>query len=197
MYKISTLLILFSLLLPFSIHADDVSLDISKGSISITNRGYTQTNGNSSSLPGESGRFIITQTDKGQATGNTITVSSGTHNITINGINIESNASAFSIASGAKVNLTLEGENNLQGAYNYAGLHVPGGDSPAELLITEKSSGALTAIGGYFGAGIGGGNGENGGTIIIDGGKVTANGGWGGEQVSVVVTVGVTVEPLR
>lgn len=106
MYKISTLLILLSLLCFFSLHAENITLNISTGNITITNSGYTQTGGGSGSLSGSGGSFIITQTDNGQTTGNTITVSRGTHMITLNKINIQktgSNDCAFAISNSATV----------------------------------------------------------------------------------------------
>ena len=104
MYKISTLLVLLSLLFSFSLHAENIPLNISTGNITITNSSYTQTGGGSGSLSGSGGSFIITQTDNGQTTGNTITVSRGTHMITLNKINIQktgSNDCAFAISNSA------------------------------------------------------------------------------------------------
>ena len=120
-----------------------------------------------------------------------ISVQSGTHYITLSGVDINGagvsggNSSAFSIEPGAKVFLTLEGRNVLAGGENYAGLRVPAG---AELEITAQSTGSLEATGnaGYTskgGAGIGGNNGESGGTITIHGGTVTATGGSGGAGI--------------
>lgn len=106
MYKISTLLVLLSLLFSFSLHTENITLSISTGNITITNNGYTQTGGGSGSLSGSGGSFIITQTDNGQTTGNTITVSRGTHMITLNKINIQktrSNDCAFAISNSATV----------------------------------------------------------------------------------------------
>ncbi|WP_455638095.1 beta strand repeat-containing protein [Parabacteroides sp.] len=182
MHKISILLSLLSLLFSFSLRADNITLDISRGSITITNSGYTQ-NGQSGNFPGEGSCFIITQSNKETATNNTITVSSGTQNITLKGVNISVNdASAFSIATGAEVNLTLEEENKLSSGSNYAGLQVPGeNNASAKLTITAESTGSLTTQGGFYGAGIGGyKNGStrfSGGIITINGGIITATGG--------------------
>ena len=105
---------------------------------------------------------------------NTITVESGTHDITLRDVNIvfwQINVAAFSIADGATVNLTLDGENTLISGTNCAGLQVSNG---ASLVITENRNGSLNATGGIFGAGIGGGNGGSGGTITINSGTVNA-----------------------
>lgn len=86
--------------------------------------------------------------------------------------------------------MTLEGDNVLKALGTYdddtkawcAALQVSG---DSELVITEKSTGKLTAIGGYRGAGIGGGGGMGStvGSITIAGGTVKATGGEGGAGI--------------
>lgn len=115
----------------------------------------------------------------GTTTSNTVTVSGGTHNITITNLNINVTTaadytSAFAISSGASVNLTLNGTNVLKSGERAAGLQVPSG---ATLVITKESSGGIEAVGGTSGAGIGGCFWGSGGTIIINGGTVTASAG--------------------
>lgn len=85
---------------------------------------------------------------------------------------------AFGLANGATVSLTLCGANKLTGN-GYSGLDVL---TNTTLIITEKSNGSLTARGGFNGSfycdpypGIGVDSG--GGTITINGGTVTAIGG--------------------
>lgn len=120
----------------------------------------------------------------GTSTVNTITVESGTHDITLQDVKIDvSNqrgTSAFSIQPGAKVNLTLVRENALTSGSGCAGLEVPGNEANnAELVITEQSNdnnGSLNATGGQNGAGIGGGKSSAGGKITIKGGTVNATG---------------------
>lgn len=97
-----------------------------------------------------------------------------TANITLNDVALKLSAGCpFSIGTGATVNLTLAGDNILQGGAHSAGLYVPDG---AVLNITAASTGTLSASGGDEGAGIGGAI-NSGGTITISGGTVTANGG--------------------
>ncbi len=116
-----------------------------------------------------------TITGTGVETGNTITVTGGTHNITIENVNISTGDCAFSIANGADVKLTLSGTNTLKSGSRCAGLQVPNG---ATLTITETSDGSrLEATGGYYSAGIGGGYYSGCGNITIKGGVVTATGG--------------------
>ena len=116
----------------------------------------------------------------GESPRNAIKVESGTHNITLQSVNIDisnqSGTAAFSIEGSAKVNLTLVGDNTLESGWSCAGLQVPDG---AELVIMESSTGSLNAAGGEEGAGIGGGKNSAGGKITINGGTVNANGGDG------------------
>ena len=99
----------------------------------------------------------------------------------------ESTDAAITLTNGALLNLTLEGDNYLEGATGGAGICVKEG---CTLRITRESNGKLKAVGGdtYGGAaGIGAnGNGwtakNNGetqklGHIVIDGGSIEAVGG--------------------
>lgn len=93
-------------------------------------------------------------------------------------------SSAFSLDPSASVNLTLEGTNILKSGMNRAGLEVPvdflnptDSTKNASLTVTAQSTGSLSAAGGQYGAGIGGGNNTPGGNIEISGGEITANGG--------------------
>jgi len=107
-----------------------------------------------------------------------IVIASGvTADITISNLNINLSDTmevcAFNM-TGATVNLTLIGENVLRSGWGRAGLQVP---TDSSLTITTLSTGSLTAIGGAYGAGIGGGIYGSGGTISISGGIITATGG--------------------
>ncbi|MEA4969817.1 MAG: SH3 domain-containing protein [Candidatus Pelethousia sp.] len=96
-------------------------------------------------------------------------------NLTLDNATINTSAgAAIHTFSGAKLNLTVVGDNTLTGTYGYAGLNVNPGQT---LVITAKSTGTINVTGGHGGAGIGGNNGLSGGTIIIWGGTVIANGG--------------------
>lgn len=113
-------------------------------------------------------------TGNNQQTANTITVTGGEHDITIQNVNISTGGCAFAINGGASVNLTLEGTNTLQsGGYN-PGLYVPQG---ARLVVLGKGNLTATSSGR---PGIGGNDiyGGSFGEIIFQGsGTVTANGG--------------------
>ena len=125
----------------------------------------------------------------GTSGSNTVSVAEGTHSITLDNLNINVSACAFSISSGASVTLLLENKNTLKSGSTYAGLHVP---DNASLIIAAQSTGSLNATGGEGGAGIGGNfewrereytENENhdkkscSGNITINGGTVTATGG--------------------
>ena len=61
-----------------------------------------------------------------------------------------------------------------------AAISVP---SDSSFTISATSGGTLTARGGNNGAGIGGGDGRNGGTTIINGGTITSTGGYAGAGI--------------
>lgn len=66
--------------------------------------------------------------------------------------------------------IILEGENYVCGrSSGFPAIYVPKGST-----LTIKGSGKLTAIGNGFAAGIGGGEGQDCGSIVIDGGVITA-----------------------
>ncbi|MDO4545740.1 MAG: hypothetical protein Q4C25_06250 [Bacillota bacterium] len=158
-------------MIPASVSADEtsVTLDISQGNITFDKSGVSGRDASGREVSGSYANYIITQTSSIYRS-NTITVSGGSHKITLSGVNIdvsnEINGCAFSIAPNATVNLTLtEGSNNtLKSENNCAGLQVPKGAT-----ITIDGAGNLTAIGAKHGAGIGGGNGGDGGKITISG----------------------------
>ena len=110
-----------------------------------------------------------------------------TADVTLNGVNIDLTvpyyACAFAVEGNGTANITLSGSNLLTSASTRAGLEVP---ENAECTITGGSSDTLTATGGYYSAGIGGGENGSGGTIIISGGTVTANGGAGSSGGGIV-----------
>jgi hypothetical protein len=165
----------FCLTTGISAYADG-TININRGSISGT--GLTFADG------------VLTITTKGtyrifgngSPTGNRIVVNNGiTATISLENVYIscttQTNASAFDMR-GATVELQLRGSNTLISAGNAAGIQV----SQGNIIIDSWGnpgyfSGTLTVTGGTAGAGIGGGNSENNGTITINGGTITANGG--------------------
>ena len=127
--------------------------------------------------------LTIANTEPGTPTVNRIYVESGVSaNITLAGVNIDVSqteyAAAFHIADSSSGNVTItleEGtENTLKSGSYCAGLQkssVSKNKDIGMLMITGE--GALTVVGGEFGAGIGGGNGKEGRNITITSGTVT------------------------
>ena len=68
--------------------------------------------------------------------------------------------------------IILEGNNTVRGGDTYAGIYVPEGKT-----LTIRGTGSLTVTGGIGGAGIGGNQEGNCGSIVISGGTITATGG--------------------
>ncbi len=68
--------------------------------------------------------------------------------------------------------IILEGKNTVKGSSMYAGIYVP-----ENKTLTIRGTGSLTVTGGSGGAGIGGNNEGNCGSIVISGGTITATGG--------------------
>ncbi|MEA4969790.1 MAG: leucine-rich repeat protein [Candidatus Pelethousia sp.] len=131
-----------------------------------------------------SGNYMVTMTP-GATTTDRIVVSGGTEtspaNLTLNGVSIDCSAGsacAVELTGASAVSLTLISDNNLKSGDKKAGLGVPGGAS-----LTIGGTGALTAIGGNNGAGIGGGEASAGGKVTITGGTVTASGNGGGAGI--------------
>ena len=155
--------------------AQTVTLDLSQGSITISATGYTQGGGDETPF---TGAYTIEQSDKSNLT-NTISVKNGTHQITMNNVDIDvssvSNACAFSIEAGASVLLKLVGTVTLKSGNTKAGLSVPSG--AAVTISADTDSDELTAKGAQGGAGIGGNKKTSGGNITILGGTVNATGG--------------------
>lgn len=152
-----------------------VTLDLSQGSITISATGYTQGGGDETPF---TGAYTIEQSDKSNLT-NTISVENGTHQITMNNVDIDvssvSGACAFSIEAGASVLLKLVGTVTLKSGNTKAGLSVPSG--AAVTISADTDSDELTAKGAQGGAGIGGNEKTSGGNITILSGTVNATGG--------------------
>ena len=96
--------------------------------------------------------------------------------LTLDGVYINVSDKAASPLEIAKnsvgaVSVVLEGSNALTAGKNSAGIQKNG---TADGTLTISGSGTLTAQGGEFGAGIGGGSDENGNNIIITGGTIIA-----------------------
>lgn len=174
------LALLFSLA-PVEIHAEEeepVTLDLAQGSIVISATGYAQDGGAETPFTGD---YTIVQTDTTYVD-KTIAVTGGEHKITMGSkvvidVHAISDACAFSIAKGASVELVLTKSVTLKSGKSRAGLAVPTG--AAVTISADSRYGALNAVGGDSGAGIGGyySSSYACGNISILSGTVEATGG--------------------
>ena len=177
-------LLLIAAFLPTAVLAEEWNLE--NGSIEITatanaEGGTTQTVSQGGSSAEDSNPTI---TSNGNQTGYTITIKAGggtTANVTIKDTNISTGNAAIKTEGKGNVNLNVEGTNNVTSGAQHAGVEK---SNEGNLTIgSESGNGKLTANGGMYGAGIGGGARGDGTDITISGGEVTANGGWCGAGI--------------
>jgi hypothetical protein len=167
--------------MPLMAKAANLPLDLSKGNIVINTAAgnYTVGDGAATLFNTVADNLVISSSETG-ATANTIAVTGSTPvNIVLSGVNIDVSATSYACAfdmTGATVSLTIAGTNTLKSGYGRAGLQVPG-NATLTIDATANTAGVLTATGGFYGAGIGGGD-NAGGNITINGGTVNAQGGF-------------------
>ena len=157
--------------------------DISKGDITVNagSGGQTVTQGDGAAV--EDSAPVIT----GSSTDNTLTINAEkdqTASVTLSGASIDVSGkgkAAVSTTGEGNVSIELDGENTLKSATNHAGLEKNNGGSLT--IADEDKNGKLTAEGGIYGAGIGGGYEGEGSNIAITGGEVEATGGIGGAGI--------------
>ena len=177
-------LLLIAAFLPTAVLAAEWNLE--NGSIEITatanpEGGTTQTVSQGGSSAEDSNPTI---TSNGNQTGYTITIKAGggtTANVTIKDTNISTGNAAIKTEGKGNVNLNVEGINTVSSGDKHAGVEKA---NDGNLTIgSESGEGELTANGGAYGAGIGGGARGDGSDITISGGEVTANGGINGAGI--------------
>ena len=171
-------LLLIAAFLPTAVLAAEWNLE--NGSIEITatanaGGGTTQTVSQGGSSAEDSNPTI---TSNGNQTSNTITIKADdgtTANVTIKDTNISTSSAAIKTEGKGNVNLNVEGTNTVSSGNKHAGVEKSNG---GKLTIgSESGEGKLTANGGEYGAGIGGGDAQSGNDITITGGEIIANGG--------------------
>ena len=171
-------LLLIAAFLPTAVLAAEWNLE--NGSIEITatanaEGGTTQTVSQGGSSAEDSNPTI---TSNGNQTSNTITIKADdgtTANVTIKDANISTGSAAIKTEGKGNVNLNVEGTNTVSSGNKHAGVEKSNG---GKLTIgSESGEGKLTANGGEYGAGIGGGDAQSGNDITITGGEIIANGG--------------------
>ena len=172
--------LLIAAFLPLSVLADEY--DLNEGSVTVSTSkgadGSTKQDVSHKGTTKADSNPIITS--NGQPTDNTITIKADdgtTANVTIKDTTISASSGNAAIKTEGKgnVNLNVEGTNNVTGSLRHAGVEK---SNEGNLTIgSESGNGKLTANGGKYGAGIGGGSFGSGNDITITGGEVTANGG--------------------
>ena len=172
--------LLIAAFLPLSVLADEY--DLNEGSVTVSTTkgadGSTQQSVTHKDSTKPDSNPIITS--KGVPTDKTITIKADdgtTANVTIKDTTISASSGNAAIKTEGKgnVNLNVEGTNNVTGSFRHAGVEK---SNEGNLTIgSESGNGKLTANGGKYGAGIGGGSFGSGNDITITGGEVTANGG--------------------
>ncbi len=119
----------------------------------------------------------------GSSTDNTLTINAEkdqTASVTLSGVNIDvsgAGKAAVSTTGAGNVSIELNSESKLKSGEKHAGLEKNNGGRLT--IADEDKNGKLTAEGGDWGAGIGGGDKGDGSNIIISGGDVKATGGAG------------------
>ena len=107
-----------------------------------------------------------------------------TANVTLSGANIDGSTkgnAAVSTTGEGNVSIELDGDSTLKSGFSHAGLEKNNGGKLT--IADEDKNGKLTAEGGGYGAGIGGGNRGTGSDITISGGEVKATGGVNGAGI--------------
>ena len=152
--------------------------DLRKGDITVTatetSQTVSQVNGETKDDPDP----VITSSGK---TENTVTINAETNataNVTLENVNIDTGTTdeaAITASGEGNVNIELNGTNTVQSGNTHAGVEKK--DNGTLTITDENKDGSLTATGGNYGAGIGGGYEGSGKGITIEGGEVKAIGG--------------------
>ena len=136
---------------------------------------------------------IVTNRKEDTASSHTVTINAKDKNdkveVTLKDVNIDvskQSKAAVSVTGKGDTTIELDGDNELQGGDRHAGLEhnqtvdSEGNVTSGKLTIQDDNdnAGSLTATGGYFGAGIGGGSAKA-GQVTITGGTITAISGDG------------------
>ena len=135
---------------------------------------------------------VITNNNKNTASSNTVTIEAKDKDdkveVKLDNVNIDTskqNKAAVSVTGSGNTTIELDGSNTLKSGNGYAGLEHNKTDTSGELTIQDNDkNGSLKAVGGQFGAGIGGAGAANDAQVKITGGKITATGGeYGGAGI--------------
>ena len=180
-------LVLLGTFIPSYVLAADWDLD--KGSITVSATVENQTVSQAGGSPTVDNNPVITSSG---TTNNTVTITAeknATANVTLENVNIDTGktgGAAITTSGEGNVNIELDGTNTVQSGNTHAGVEKK--DNGTLTITDENKDGSLTATGGTWGAGIGGGSGGSGSgcigsNITISDGKVTATGGGAGAGI--------------
>ena len=173
--------------LPLAAFAEEY--DLAQGSVSIEAKadGQYVTQGETSK---NDNTPVITQSNNETPTTNTITIKAEentTANVTLDGVNIVTGGAAIQTSGDGNVTIELDGENTVQSGDMRAGVEKNNGGNLTITNtdeVTTDDPGSLSATGGRYGAGIGGGYDKDGSNITISGSaEVTATGGVSGAGI--------------
>ena len=176
-------LVLLGTFIPSYVLAADWDLD--KGSITVSATVESQTVSQAGGASAVDNNPVITSSSG--TTNNTVTITAeknATANVTLENVNIDTGTSggaAITTSGDGNVNIELNGTNTVQSGNTHAGVEKK--DNGTLTITDENKDGSLTATGGNYGAGIGGGYEDSGSNITIEGGKVKAIGGTHGAGI--------------
>ncbi len=159
--------------------------DLGKGDITVTATETSQTVSQAGGSPTVDHNPVITSSSG--KTNNTVTITAeknATANVTLENVNIDTGTTdeaAITTSGEGNVNIELNGTNRVQSGNTHAGVEKK--DNGTLTITDENKDGSLTATGGNYGAGIGGGYEGSGSNIAIEGGKVKAIGGTHGAGI--------------
>ena len=176
-------LVLLGTFIPSFVLADNWDLD--KGSITVSATAENQTVSQAGGSPTVDHNPVITSSSG--KTNNTVTITAeknATANVTLENVNIDTGTTggaAITTSGEGNVNIELNGTNTVQSGNTHAGVEKK--DNGTLTITDENKDGSLTATGGNYGAGIGGGYEGSGSNIAIEGGKVKAIGGTHGAGI--------------
>ena len=165
--------------LDWYIDAGDITISAGESGNDVTQNGKTTKNDTDTVIKGNG---------SSTASSHTVTIDAGegkTVDVTLENVNIDaSSGAAVSVTGKGDTNIELNGNNTLTSRDWHAGLeHNKTNDSGTLTITDNNNDGKLTAKAtGDYGAGIGGGSGNN-GQVTITGGEITAKGGFNGAGI--------------
>ena len=176
-------LVLLGAFIPSFVLADNWDLD--KGSITVSATVESQTVSQAGGSSTVDNNPVITSSSG--KTNNTVTITAeknATANVPLENVNIDTGTTdeaAITASGEGHVNIELNGTNTVQSGNTHAGVEKK--DNGTLTITDENKDGSLTATGGNYGAGIGGGYEGSGKGITIEGGEVKAIGGTHGAGI--------------